>query len=404
MFDWIIDNPDNVTEADIIVGIPSRNEADTIAFPTEQASLGLTRYFPDKKAVIVNCDNFSTDGTKEAFFQAPCQVPRVYLSTPEGVLGKGNNFRNLFRLICDLKAEAVVVVDADLESITPRWIKNLGEPIFGDYGYVTPIYLRHKYDGTITNNIAYPMSRALYGRRVRQPIGGDFGFSGELAKFYLEHDSWSDATAHFGIDIWMTTLAMYFRKPITQAFLGRPKIHRAKDPASSLGPMFREVVGTLFNLQATLYDFWKDVHRSKPTAIFGFGLGESDEPPPVSVNTGALFSKLHDGYKKYSDLWREAMTEETFSKLEEVLAAEEKRFELPPVLWAHILFDMSVAYRDRLTDTDTLMESLAPLYFGRTLSFVKSTMEMGLGQAEEYIEEQCHCFEREKPYLLKRWG
>jgi hypothetical protein len=40
-----------------------------------------------------------------------------------------------------------------------------------DYQYVTPIYSRHKYDGTITNNIVYNLTRALYGKRIRQPIG-----------------------------------------------------------------------------------------------------------------------------------------------------------------------------------------------------------------------------------------
>ncbi len=404
MADWIVENPDKVTSADIIVGIPSRNEADTIAFPTEQASIGLTTYFPGLKSVIVNCDNFSTDGTKEAFFSAPCQVPRIYVSTPEGVAGKGNNFRNLFQLVHDLGAKAVVVVDADLKSITPKWIKNLGEPLLGEYGYVTPIYLRHKYDGTITNNIAYPLSRCLYGRRVRQPIGGDFGFSGELASFYLQHESWTEAVAYFGIDIWMTTLAMYFRKPITQAFLGRPKIHRPKDPASSLGPMFREVVGTLFNLQSLFVPFWKEVKHSRPTAIFGFGLGETEMPPPVSVNTDALFANLHDGYSGHKDLWAEALAPATMGKLEEVMGAACEHFEMPSQLWAHILFDFSVAYRDKITDTDTLMTALSPLYFGRTLSFVRATGGMAMQQAEEYIEEQCQHFEDAKPYLLERWG
>ncbi|MFX0072968.1 MAG: hypothetical protein ACFFAO_17970, partial [Candidatus Hermodarchaeota archaeon] len=31
-----------------------------------------------------------------------------------------------------------------------------------------------------------PFSRCLYGRRVRQPIGGDFGFSGDLRLKFIE--------------------------------------------------------------------------------------------------------------------------------------------------------------------------------------------------------------------------
>ena len=80
-------------------------------------------------------------------------------------------------------AQALVVVDSDLRSITPEWIELLAGPILkGGFDYVTPLYARHKYDGTITNTVTYPLTRALYGRRIRQPIGGDFGVSGDLVQ------------------------------------------------------------------------------------------------------------------------------------------------------------------------------------------------------------------------------
>ena len=162
-------NPENISKADLVVSIPSYNEADSIEYPTKQASLGITRYFPDKKCVIINCDNNSPDNTKEAFFNTPTEAPKMYISTPPDVKGKGNNFKNLFRAAVELNAKAIVVVDADLKSITPQWIRYLAEPLMGRFDYVTPIYVRHKYDGTITNHIAYPLLRTLFGLRVRQP-------------------------------------------------------------------------------------------------------------------------------------------------------------------------------------------------------------------------------------------
>ncbi|RLC30545.1 MAG: hypothetical protein DRH37_05140 [Deltaproteobacteria bacterium] len=64
---------------------------------------------------------------------------------------------------------------------------------------------------------------------------------------------------------------------------------------------------------------------------------------------------------------------------------------------------MAIAYRDAVTDRDRMMDSLIPLYFGRTLSFVKRTKRMSIKQAEEAIEEDCMKFEMAKPYLLWRW-
>lgn len=401
--DYYEENPDHITKADMVVGIPSFNEAPLIPYPTQQAGLGLKQFFPDKDSVIINCDNNSQDGTKEAFFRTETEVPKLYISTPEGVRGKGNNLKNLFKKVCELEAKACIVVDADLKSITPKWIRHLGEPLLQDFGFVAPLYVRHKYDGTITNNIAYPLLRSLFGRRVRQPIGGDFGFSAELAKVYLDPPLWDEKVANFGIDIWMTTIAISQNVPISQSFMGRPKIHKPKDPAADLGPMFRQVVGTMFSMMSKFAETWKTIKWSKPTAIFGFGLGEVELPPPVEVNKSALFQKFHQGIEAFSDLWKAIIEPENFSKLNEVIGMSPNGFDFPSDLWAKILFDYALACRDRKEEEGTIVDSLIPLYYGKTYSFVLKTEEMSTQQAEEYIEEMCMVFEEARPYLDERW-
>jgi hypothetical protein len=396
-------NPANVKRAEIVVCIPSYKEADSIAYPLTQADEGIVQYFKDREAVIINCDNNSPDNTGQVFLDTPTKTPKIYLSTDPGVKGKGNNFKNLFQKVVALKAKAVVVVDADLKSITPEWIKHLGEPLFNGFSYIAPLYVRHKYDGTITNGIAYPMTRALYGRRVRQPIGGDFGFSGKLAKAYMESPVWDEAVANFGIDIWMTTIALTQKVQVCQAFMGRPKIHRTKDPGASLGPMFRQVVGTIFSMMSQFEGLWQNVKYSRPTAIYGFGLGEVEKPPKVSVNTENLLDQFHGGFDTYGEIWQEILTGDIHKKLIEIKGMKMREFNFPTDLWARVLFDTAVAYGHCSVDTDQMMESLIPLYFGRTLSFVKRTEKMSIKQAEEAIEEDCMTFETTKPYLVKRW-
>ena len=77
----IIENPEHVKKADFVVGVPSFNEADSISYPTQMASQGLRKFFPDKKSVIINLDNNSPDGTKSAFLNTPTDVPKIYIST-----------------------------------------------------------------------------------------------------------------------------------------------------------------------------------------------------------------------------------------------------------------------------------------------------------------------------------
>ncbi|MCK4378848.1 MAG: glycosyltransferase, partial [Deltaproteobacteria bacterium] len=211
-----------IAKADILVGIPSYNNEKTIGHVTEAIKLGLAKYYPTAKAVLFNSDGGSDDNTRmvferiaktnsyDTFFIKEPQFPLESVSSKYiGIPGKGSAFKAIFEAAHILGVKACAVLDSDLRSITPEWIQLLLAPVLAKgYGYVCPFYRRYKYDGTITNSIAYPFTRALYGRRVRQPIGGDFGFSGKLLELYLKQDVWDTDVSRFGIDIWMTTTAI----------------------------------------------------------------------------------------------------------------------------------------------------------------------------------------------------
>jgi len=400
----IVENPHRVQKADIIVGIPSYNEADSIAYPTDVASRGLINYFPDKKSVIINVDNNSPDGTKDAFMNTITKVPKIYISTAKGVKGKGNNLKNLFEAAVELQTQAVVVVDADLTSITPQWIQYLGEPLFTKFNFVTPIYARHKYDGSITNHIAYPLLRTLFGLRVRQPIGGDFGFSGRMARAFLSEKIWNKSIAHFGIDIWMTTIAIARRFNVCQTFLGSPKSHKAKDPAKHLGPMFTQVCMTFFDLMIDFEYFWKDTTWSWPSSIFGFGLGIEEKPPEVSVDADALYNSFISGFKRYGEIWKKIIPRPEIIEVNKTKKLSRDKFYYPSDLWARILFDFAIAYRNNEIPREKIIKSMIPFYHSRILSFVNKTGHLGTKECEEYFESIVRVFEDEKHYLIKRWA
>ncbi|UCG12968.1 MAG: glycosyltransferase [Deltaproteobacteria bacterium] len=398
------ENPDKVERADLVVGIPSHNEAKNIGHSTAQAAKGLLDHFGGRNSVIINCDNHSEDGTKEVFLQTTSEVPKVYLSTPPGIVGRGYNLKNLIAKAVELQAQAVIVVSGDLNGITPLWIKNLGEPIFAGFGFVAPLYLQHKYEGAVGNSIVYPLTRALYGRRVRQPIGGDCAFAANLAETYLTHPTWNDTVAQCGVDIWMTTLAIYQGIPICQSFVGRPKNHQNDGPFVPPEPAFTHTVGTLLDLMMLFQDFWGRVKWSKPTAIYGFGVGEVETPAPIEVSEDELHQGFVQCFDRYQQLWETVLENNIYNKLGEIRELPMAHFSFPSELWARILFTYSVAYKKEVADRQELLKSLLPLFLGKTLSFVKKTERMSIQQAEEYIENECMIFEETKPYLLGKWG
>ena len=266
---------DAIRHADLVIGIPSYNNSRTIAHVVRAAYAGLAKYFPQLTAVVINSDGGSTDNTRDAVLSAQVDDNHVMLvSTPlvaahrlsfpyHGVPGKGSAFRLVFRMAARLQAKACAVVDSDLRSITPEWIDMLLRPIlFASYDFVAPYYQRHKYDGTITNSIVYPLTRSLYGVRVRQPIGGEFGISARLIARYLERDDWDTDVARYGIDIWMTTVAIAEGFRVCQSFLGA-KLHDAKDPSSDLSAMLQQVVGSVFMLMEEYQGIWQSTHRER---------------------------------------------------------------------------------------------------------------------------------------------
>ncbi len=413
------DQIEEMGKADILVGIPSFNNEKTVGHVVRAIQFGLAKYFPRFRSVVMNSDGGSTDRTREIvketsiysdldtiLIRHPVRPVRI-LSTPYyGIPGKGSAFKAIFEAAKLLKVKACIVVDSDLRSINPEWVELLAGPIIiKDYDYVSPLYSRHKYDGTITNSIVYPLTRALTGLRVRQPIGGDFGFSGRLVKSFLAKDVWGTDVARYGIDVWMTTTAISEGYKVCQSFLGA-KIHDAKDPGEALGPMFKQVVGTLFYLMYNYESYWKDITHAKPTAVYGYRSEVS--PEPVAVNLELLIDKFKKGLTENSDYWLTFLPPKRVRDMEEAARLPLDRFNLSQTLWVKTVYDFAVAYcRSRTAATEVrerIVESLVPIYFGRTASFVIETKEMPTYEAEEIIEQLCDEFEKLKPYLLRRWN
>lgn len=404
---------DEVGEVDIVAGIPSFNNARTIAHVVRAVAGGLAKYFPDRKSIIVNSDGGSTDATREAVMGADIDsesllllshsVPTIQrIITPYlGIPGKGSAFRTIFAVAQRLNAKACVVVDSDLRSITPHWVELLAAPVLDrGFDYIAPFYLRHKYDGTITNSIIYPMTRALFGRRIRQPIGGDFGLSGQVACRLLEKEVWETDVARYGIDIWMTLTAMAEGFRVGQSYLGA-KLHDAKDPGTDLTAMFRQVVSSLFGLMETYENVWQKVESSEPVPMFGLPFDVGLEPIPVDVER--MKRAYQQGIRDLDAIYRSFLSPST---MEGLLAAAQKTgddFRVNDALWVRLVYEFAAAYHGRKLDLDHLLSSLIPLYLGRTGSFVLEVREADAVRVEERIEMLAREFEAQKPYLLECW-
>lgn len=393
---------EEIETADILIGIPCYNNETTIAHVIQMVTHGINKHYKDTRSVILIADGGSTDDTREMardFEIKPWQEKIV--SIYRGQSGKGTALRSVFEAANRLKVKVCAMVDSDLRSITPDWVKYLLEPVLEKgYQYVSPVYVRHKYDGTITNNIVYNLTRALYGKRIRQPIGGDFAISLDVAKYYSEQDVWMTDVARFGIDIWMTTSAITQGFKICQSNLG-VKIHDVKDPGQHLGPMFRQVLSALFFLMERYEAYWKSVKGSEPLETFGFE--GTLEPEPVNVNLEGMIELFKTGYQQFSPLWKEIFGEDCFNEIKRVTEMDSSEFHISTTAWIQILYELAATYHLWTVNRTKLLDLVTPLYYARVASFVRQCWEMTSQEAEGLVEEQAVKFEEQKDYLIDIW-
>ena len=401
--------------ADIVVGIPSYNNARTIAHVIRAVSAGLVKYFAQYRCVIVNSDGGSSDGTRdvvkdtviEDFSNILIEHPHYPVSkivTPHhGMPGKGNAFRTIFEIAYRLGAKACAVVDSDLRSISPEWIEGLLEPVLlHEFDFVAPLYQRHKYDGTITNSIVYPLTRALYGKRIRQPIGGEFGMSkGLVSHFFKEREIYATDVARFGIDIWMTTTAVASGFKVCQSFLGA-KIHNQKDPGSDLSSMLVQVVGTVFNLIERYHAIWSRVTHSDAVPEFGFKFEVITDS--VKVNLERMVESFNQGVSDLSTIWEKFLSADVLTQLEKLSKSNILEFTFPKELWVRIVYEFALAYHKSAISRHHILSSLTPLYLGRTAAFVNENLESSSVEVENEIERLCLEFEKQKPYFLSHFA
>ncbi|MFQ5854713.1 MAG: glycosyltransferase [Anaerolineae bacterium] len=394
-----------IGEADIVVGIPSYKNTRTIGALIETAAEGLMHYYSDTSSVIVVSDGMSTDDTVQVAQAAP--VPEAIekiVTLYQGLSGKGSAVRAVFEIAQDLNARAVVLVDADVRSMTPAWIEALASPIMaGGYDFVTPYYSRHPNEVAINDLLGHPLTRALYGSDIRLPLGGDVALSSNLVNFLSEKDVWETDVARFGIHIWMTTLAIGEGWRLGQAALGT-KTHDYKDPTVGFEPKFLQVAGTMFRLMTIYRRTWPKTTRVRPVPIFGDI--ELVEPEPIPTALDSIWDAFNRGLSRFWDLWPTILLPKNWDEVRQNLRQTGEwsyQLDISPELWTRIVYDFAVVYNKGEGDPDKVVTALLPFYYARKANLIQQAAEWDYQTFNRHIAEQAELFVQFRPYLIERW-
>jgi len=403
----------NVGEVDILVGLPTHNNAKTIEPVLRAIQTGILKCFPRERVVIINADGGSQDGTPELVTGASIDdvwraskvyalrtlhaISTQYARTPE----PGTALRTILAAADLLRAKTCVVVSPDSTTIEPDWLQRLVRPVYTDnFDLVSPVYRRQKFEGALMRNLLYPMTRAIYGCRVREPYASEFAISSRLATDFLANDVWNEEWGKTGAEICLTITAIAGKYRVCQSFLGTKA--QPDRGASDLVAAMRRTVGALFSSLDRNFPFWSTIVASEPVPTLSAQSELALEP--IKVDRERLREMFATGVAHLEPVFRSILSPSTLSELQKIAALEITDFHYPADLWAKTAFEFAASYHKSVISRDHIVQALVPLYRGRTLAFLLENQDDHDETMETSVESLCGEFERLKPYLLEVWA
>ena len=127
-----------------------------------------------------------------------------------------------------------------------------------------PLYALGKFDGLLNSSILAPLTRSLYGRRVRFPLAPDFCFSGKMIP---EMEVALQRTIAQGQStFWPATEAAIRERGICQVHV---ETQHAPAEGVDLSTVLSETVGSLFAEMTVNAALWQRVRGSQAAITVG---------------------------------------------------------------------------------------------------------------------------------------
>ena len=397
---------------DLLVGVSTHNNAKTVGEVVQAIRAGLLKYFPRERVVIVNADGGSRDSTRDVIAAASINdlqhssdlyalrtlhcISTLYDGGPATEVA----LRTILAAAELVRAKACAIVSPESTNITPDWIDRLLRPVYrDDFDLVTPLYRRHKFDGLLLRNLVYPMTRALYAKRLREPYAVEFAFSGRLGSHLLEQRVWDHGAGGVGTEMRVTLAAMAGQFRLGQTFLGTKQVDRS---SADLVPAMRQTVGTLFSSLEPNFQVWSANHATESIPTFGAEYELTAEP--IRVNRKRFYQLFTSGVSELEPVLQSILSAQTLSEIQGIAKLAEEDFQYSHELWVRTAYEFAASYHKSVINRDHIIQALAPLYRGKVHTFLFENRDASGEEIEAHVETLCLTFERLKPYLLDLWN
>jgi glucosylglycerate synthase len=313
-------------------------------------------------------------------------------------LPAANTYQTVFSMARELGASACVVIGQDLAALQTDFLAPMIAPVLEKgVDLAMPLYALGKFDGLLNSSILAPLTRALYGRRVRFPLAPDFCLSGKMIP-QMEL-ALQQTTAQGQTLFWPATEAAMRDWGICQVRVDTR--HQPPADAVDLSTVLAQTVGPLYAEITTNAALWQRVRGSQPVETYGTAVAPPSDG--AAADTRPMLETFQLGFRNLQEVWSLVLPPVTLLELKRLARPSTERFHMPDELWVRIVYDFALAYRLRTISRSHLLGALTPLYLGWVASYALEVGNAGATDAEQRLEKLARAYEEGKPYLLSRW-
>ncbi len=296
-----------------------------------------------------------------------------------------------------LGASACVILNPDLAAFTPAAVDALARPILeSESDLAMPLYRAGRFDGLLNQAILAPVTRALYGKRVRYPLAQDFAVSAGFLPGLRQ--AIGAPAAGQGL-LWPTTEAVLREKKVCQVYL--PVHHEYAAAGMDLPTLLQQIVAPLFADVDRNASLWQRIRGSHSVTESGAETTPGEAAAETSPDPRPMVEAFQLGQRNLQEVWSLVLPPVTLLELKKLSRQPLESFRMADPLWARVVYDFALAYRLRTLSRGHLLGAMAPLYLGWVGSRVlEAENAMSTSARQEQLER---VFEQNKPYLVQRW-
>jgi predicted GH43/DUF377 family glycosyl hydrolase len=332
---------------ELVVGIPFYNEKDTISDVLQMIENNLPERY-HKHTLVLSVGDPAGAGCLEAIRQLNLKVNHFEFLMNPGSNGRGASIRAILEAAKYLAAD-VALLPADVRpgegGLYPDCINLLLNPLRNGYDIAVAILDRPYWGDMVSKLFTVNLLEMFYGCEITTPGSGIYSLSHDLVEdCCTEIKFWGEITRGFGIDLWLITRVICWKKRTCEVQLGSKP---AVTTLAKINQVFKQTAEALFECIKKDEDFWSEGRLIlKRLDRFDYHNIDRDieiptQPPYSQVKMVASYKRSH---QLYQTLYELVMPQDLNAVLKEAISMPPARFSLENITWAGMVYYFLLSY------------------------------------------------------------